>query len=129
MKYRSLPSFARPLLVLVALVAGALAISACGGSSETTGSIDHRFEIPADASERMDRGEKIQLLPETLEVTVGDTMTIVNKDAEAQSLGPYFVGAGETITQRFKSVAVLEGDCAFTGDGTYKIVVNQRASD
>ncbi len=97
----------------------------CGGEGASEASaIDHRFEIPADASERLDRGEKVQLLPETLEVTVGDTMTIVNNDAEAQTFGPYFVGAGETITQRFKTATVLEGDCAFTGDGTYKIVVN-----
>ena len=65
------------------------------------------------------------VLPQTLAVNVGDTMTIVNNDSEAQSFGPYFVGAGETVTQIFKSATTLEGDCAFTVDGTYKIVISE----
>lgn len=115
-------SLCKRMFMVLSLVVAGLSLVACG---EESAQVDHSFEIPADATERLNRGERVTVLPQTLAVNVGDTMTIVNNDSEAQSFGPYFVGAGETVTQIFKSATTLEGDCAFTVDGTYKIVISE----
>ena len=65
-------SLCKRMFMVLSLVVAGLSLVACG---EESAQVDHRFEIPADATERLNRGERVTVLPQTLAVNVGDTMT------------------------------------------------------
>jgi len=106
-------------------VAGALTLVACGGggsdpASEVIGSIDeatYEFVIPAGAGDALDAGTPLEILPAELEVRVGETIRIVNTDDRGHTVGPFFVGADETLTQRFSSPGEFVGVCTVHPSG------------
>lgn len=110
------------LLVLAAVALVGLVGSGCG--SDTAAKVDHRFVIPKGAADRISGGESIVLMPPNLKVRVGDTITVVNNDTYDQDIGPYFVRAGETLRQTFKTAGVLQGECLFASGGVFKITVS-----
>jgi plastocyanin len=120
---------ARPLLHLAAallLVAGA-----CGGEggfgTSTAGpdtAADLSYVIPAGAGAALDAGEPLEVLPPRLEVSVGDVIEIENEDDRGHLVGPFFVGAGETLRQRFASPGEFVGECTVHPSG--QIVVEVR---
>ncbi len=119
----------RVLLVAVAVL---LALGACGGDSDesfglddaATGDVpDHAFVIPAGAGEAFDRGEPLEILPADLDVRVGDVLEIVNVDDRGHLIGPVFVGAGETLRQRFASAGEFIGICTVHPSGEITVTV------
>jgi hypothetical protein len=82
-----------------------------------------RYEIPAGAGEAIDRGERLEILPQRLEVHVGDVIEIVNHDDRGHLIGPFFVGAGATVRQRFATRGEYRGTCSVHPSGTIVIVV------
>ena len=119
-------------LVAVVAVAVGFAISTNGGdtsdridvssaSDETT--FDHDFIIPAGTADRIAAGEAIEIVPAELVVEVGESVRIVNEDSEDHVVGVFFVAAGETLTQRFNNVAVLEGECSVHPSGAFTLRV------
>jgi len=123
------------LLVLVpAVLVGAYLVGARSGDDRPSSGIDitraddaadfdHDFLIPAGTAERIEGGESIEIVPAELIVTVGDTLRIVNDDTEDHVVGVFFVAAGETLTQRFNSPAVLEGECSVHPSGAFTLRV------
>lgn len=87
----------------------------------------HDFVIPAGTGDRIDAGEQIEIVPAELVVEVGDAVRIVNSDDRDHVVGVFFVAAGETLTQRFNSVAVLEGDCSVHPSGSFTLRVVEAA--
>ena len=117
-----------PLLLVLALVA-----VACGGDDRqgalvepdpTADSYDYDYEIPLGTGERFDNGELIEIIPATLEVNVGEVLRIVNDDDRDHLIGPFFVGAGETLVQRFASPGEFEGLCTVHPSGEFVLKVN-----
>jgi plastocyanin len=121
---------ARRLLVVLAAVA---ALVGCGGDADEGSfglddatadeSPDHAFVIPAGAGEAFDRGEPLEILPADLEVRVGEILQIVNEDDRGHLIGPFFVGAGETLRQRFASPGEFIGICTVHPSGEITVTV------
>jgi plastocyanin len=105
------------LLVSVLMFGGALA--ACGSDASQPGTeavsdtdaATFEYVIPAGAGEALDAGTPLEILPAELEVDVGDTIRIENQDDRGHTVGPFFVGANETLTQRFSTPGEFEGVC------------------
>ncbi|MCJ7725275.1 MAG: hypothetical protein MUP76_02635 [Acidimicrobiia bacterium] len=86
---------------------------------------DHSFTIPAGAGEAFDRGEPLEILPGELRVSVGEVIEIVNRDDRGHLVGPFFVGAGETLRQRFASPGEFVGICTVHPSGELVLVVRE----
>ena len=82
------------------------------------------YVIPVGAGEALDAGTPLEILPAELEVDVGDTIRIENQDDRGHTVGPFFVGANETLTQRFSTPGEFEGVCTVHPSGQLVLVVN-----
>lgn len=85
----------------------------------------HSFVVPAGTAERLAKGEKIEIVPRTLDVKVGDTMIIKNEDSKTHTVGPVVVRAGETAEQNFTRTGVVEGECTVHPDDKFTIRISE----
>ena len=123
----------RGALVRAAVALGfGLALVACGSDDaaepategiESAEAATYEYVIPAGAGEALDAGTPLEILPAELEVRVGETIRIVNEDDRGHSVGPFFVGANETVTQRFSSPGEFVGVCTVHPSGELVLVV------
>lgn len=117
---------------LAAVAAAAVLVGpACSGGSDTievddaaAAAADYSFSIPPGAGEAYDRGEPLEVLPATLDVRVGEVIEIVNDDDRGHLIGPFFVGAGETLRQRFRSPGTYVGVCTVHPSGELSLKVS-----
>ena len=84
---------------------------------------DISFVVPPGTGARLDRGERVEILPARIEARVGQVIRLVNRDSRGYLLGPFYVGARETLTQRFTSPGTFEGACAVHPSGQIVLVV------
>ena len=119
-----------------AVLVGALSLSACSGSdgstngpgltpTEADGAATYEFTIPLGAGEALDAGTPLEVLPGELNTTVGETIRIVNDDDRGHNVGPWFVGANETLNQEFTSAGVFEGVCTVHPSGELILNVDE----
>ncbi|MDJ0769057.1 MAG: hypothetical protein QNJ12_09695 [Ilumatobacter sp.] len=92
-------------------------------SAADEASYEHDYVIPLGTADRMANGEPVQIVPAELTVRVGDAIRIVNDDSEDHVVGVFFVASGETLTQRFNSAGVLEGECSVHESGSFTLRV------
>lgn len=122
------------LLVPVIVVGGLLLGRSMDGSEPASDGIQvesaddatdfaHDYLIPPGTSSRIASGADVEIVPAELVVKVGEAIRIVNNDTEDHIVGVFFVAAGETLTQRFNSVAVLEGECSVHPSGAFTLRV------
>lgn len=90
---------------------------------DDVGEFDHEFVIPLGTADIIASGEDVEIVPRELVVDVGDSIRIVNEDDRGHSVGVFYVGAGETLTQRFDSPGVLEGLCDVHPSGSFTLRV------
>jgi plastocyanin len=118
----------------IAMFAVALMLSACGsngGSDPATQAMNdseaatYEYVIPAGAGEALDAGTPLEILPAELEVRVGESIRIVNEDDRGHSVGPFFVGANEILTQQFSSPGEFEGVCTVHPSGQFVLIVRE----
>ncbi len=117
------------ILVLSALVL----LSACGADRDgalviddaSAGPADYAYLIPAGTGDRIRAGDDVEILPNNLEVRVGEKIRIVNEDAEGHFVGIFYVGPGETVTQRFASAGEFAGLCTIHPSGTLTLRVTE----
>ncbi|MCB2223999.1 MAG: hypothetical protein KQH83_07465 [Actinobacteria bacterium] len=114
----------RPLPLAVAAAAVMLAAAACSTAPEgldvedaAATAADYSYTIPPGAGEAYDRGEPLDILPAELRARVGEVIEIVNQDDRGHLVGPFFVGAGETLRQRFASPGEFIGVCTVHPSG------------
>ena len=86
---------------------------------------DLSYVIPAGTGARLDRGVKVSLIPGRVVARVGQVIRIVNHDDRGYLLGPFYVGARETLSQRFTSAGVFKGMCPVHPDGRIELVVRE----
>ena len=130
---RRLPSPLRRILVVVAIAGIGLGAAACGDDGgdraleveavDPDVPADHDFLIPAGAGERIDAGEELDIFPPTLEAHVGETIRIVNQDDRGHLIGPFYVAADSTLTQRFASAGRFIGTCSVHPSGDFVLEV------
>ena len=110
----------------IALLLGlGLVLTACSSAEEgglfvddgSSGVADYQYTIPLGAGEALDAGEPLEILPAELEVKVGEVIEIVNEDERGHLVGPFFVGKGETLRQRFSSPGQFTGQCTVHPSG------------
>ncbi len=88
------------------------------------GRVTHEYLIPAGTAAHIASGEPVDIVPERLHVTVGDTIRIRNDDRQAASVGIFYVGAHQSITMRFTEPGQLEGTCDIHPSGRFTIEVD-----
>lgn len=126
--------FALIILVPVVVIGGFLLGRAGSDDSGSTngiqvadaddaGSYEHDYLIPPGTAGRIAAGDPVEIVPAELVVQVGDAIRIVNNDTEDHVVGVFFVAAGETLTQRFRTEGVLEGDCSVHPSGAFTLRV------
>jgi len=114
-----------------ALVIVTMAAAACGGGE--TGPLvvadvdsvaaDYVYTIPAGTGAIFDSGGSVDILPAELIVHVGEVMRIINEDDRNHLIGPFYVGAGETLTQRFSTRGDFTGLCTVHPSGQFVLRV------
>lgn len=109
-----------------AVVVAVAALAACGGGDparpstevvDESASATFEYVIPAGAGEALDAGTPLEILPAQLDAKVGDTIRIENDDDRGHTVGPFFVGANETLTQRFSTPGEFVGVCTVHPSG------------
>lgn len=121
----------RRAAIVVALLA-VVAAACSGGRSgpllvpdpEAT-SVDYDYYIPFGTGAKFDAGEVVNILPAELDVHVGEVLRIVNDDERDHIVGPFFVGAGETLVQRFSSPGDFTGLCTVHPSGQFVLEVSE----
>jgi plastocyanin len=86
---------------------------------------DYVYVIPEGTAARIASGEPIAILPAELDVRVGETISIVNEDVEGHFVGIFYVGAGETVSQRFASPGEYVGQCSVHPSGLLTLRVDE----
>ena len=116
---------------LVALLAIALLVAGCGSSESdplfrddgSDAAPDYSYTIPAGTGEAIDRGDSVDILPQELIVQVGEVLELINLDSRGHLVGPFFVGRGETLRQRFNATGTFIGECSVHDSGEIVLTV------
>lgn len=77
---------------------------------------DYEVVIPPGTAALAAGGQNVEFFPEGFTMKVGETLRIRNIDNASATLGPFVIGPGETLTQRFTQAGEIEGYCSFTED-------------
>lgn len=85
----------------------------------------YEYLVPAGTGDALDRGEVVEILPPELEAKVGEVIRIINEDDRGHVVGPFYVGAGETLVQRFASPGVFQGNCTVHPSGQFELRVTR----
>lgn len=113
----------------VALLAAA-ALSGCGGDERPAAGREGRtivIDVPRGTAARLDRGERVRVVPLRLETRVGDRLVLANRDTRAHTIGPFLVSPGQRMTTRLSRPGRYTGDCTVhAGSRPMTIVVRPR---
>lgn len=83
------------------------------------------FVVPPGTQARLTLGETVTIMPAEISLRVGDTLRIRNDDTSDQSVGPYFVAAGETVEITYGQPGRYEGYCPLSEGSTYVIEITR----
>ncbi len=115
-------------IVAIGVAVIVILLTGCGGriSSESEGPEQPTFDfvIPAGSGDRIDDGQPLEILPAELVAELDETIQIVNEDDRAHQVGPWFVGPGETLRQRFNVAGVFTGSCSVHPSGGFTVTVS-----
>ena len=81
--------------------------------------------VPFGTGNRLDGGEVIEIMPQTLQVKVGESIRINNDDIRDFMIGPFFVAGGQTLAMRFTHPGRLSGICLVNPEGEFVIEVTE----
>lgn len=90
--------------------------------SEST-DYDYDYEIPEGTGVALDSGEDVEIVPQELDVKVGERIRIVNRDDRGAAVGIFWVPAGRTVAMEFTSAGTLTGACDVHPSGEFTINV------
>lgn len=124
----------RQFLAVLVGAAMTLAVTACG--QERSGAVQaspigpddtatYEYKVPFGTGNRLDAGEVIDVMPQTLNVKVGESIRIINDDVRDYMIGPFFVTAGQTLAMRFTQPGKLTGVCLVNPGGEFTINVSK----
>ena len=113
----------------VASWAAAVAASAVVGWAAfaplSVASRDEPFEIPKGTWARRMAGNKVEILPSRVDLTLGlnDTLLLRNLDDVPQQFGPVLVMPGQSFRLPFERASTYSFDCTAHASGQMTIVV------
>jgi plastocyanin len=112
----------------LALVLAVVAYVVAGGSTGSSTAAEdapssYGVVIPSGTGKRIASGFHLYLIPEDLQLHVGDTLVVVNDDTQVHEVGPFFVRPGETMRHTFTEPGKYIGACTFHPAGEVSIEV------
>ncbi|HVJ03030.1 MAG TPA: hypothetical protein VM662_12665 [Sphingomonas sp.] len=104
-------------------VLGALGWAALAPIEAT--SHEELFEIPRGTSARRLAGEKIEILPQTIRLTLGlnDVLVFRNSDSAPHIFGPTLIMPGQSFRLPFAQASTYSFQCTAHADGHLDIIV------
>lgn len=124
---------ARRTLQATVILGLCAALLAAGCSSESPdvmvlpadgeGSYEYDYVIPAGTGLELDRGNEVEIVPQELDVEVGERIRIANDDDRGTSVGIFWVPAESTVAMEFTSPGELSGECDVHPSGEFTINV------
>jgi hypothetical protein len=81
--------------------------------------------IPAGTADLVRAGEAPPNIPKDMRFVVGDTLTVVNQDSESHQLGPLWIPAGSSASQKLESEENLVVECSFQAGSYMGITVQE----
>lgn len=86
---------------------------------------DELFEIPKGTAARRLAGEKIEILPQTIHLTLGlnDTLVFRNADTAPHIFGPTLIMPGQSFRLPFAQPSTYSFQCTAHANGQLNIVV------
>lgn len=111
------------LSLLFALIAGAVLWASL--APIRTASRDKLFEIPKGTWERRMAGDKVEILPSKVRLTLGvrDVLLLRNSDTVPQIFGPVLIMPGQDFRLPFETVSENQFDCSAHLSGQMTVVV------
>jgi hypothetical protein len=121
------PGRRRLAIVLSVLVAG-LGVGGIGWAAYApieVSSHDQLFEIPRGTWARRMHGEKIEILPHTIRLTLGlnDVLLLRNKDDVPHIFGPTLIMPGQSFSLPFAQASTYTFVCTAHANGQLNIIV------
>ena len=113
-------------LTLLVLVAGVGATLAWAGSTPVaSASRDAIFEIPKGTWARRMSGDKVEILPDHIRLTLGvrDILVLRNRDDVPQIFGPTLMMPGQSFRLPFEQAAEYQFACTAHASGQMTIIV------
>lgn len=83
----------------------------------------YEYVVPYGTSVRIDQGQVVDIMPLQLDVKVGQSIRIWNKDGRDYMIGPFYVAAGQQLAMRFTQPGKLSGVCTMNPEGEFIINV------
>lgn len=112
-------------LVLLATACGSDDLGPMLADDDSAASADYSYTIPAGSGEAIDRGEALDILPGELDAEVGELFELINLDDRGHLVGPFYVGKGETLRQRFNAPGTFIGACSVHPSGEIVLTVTE----
>ena len=81
------------------------------------------YTIPAGTGARLAAGEKVDIMPTTIRLKVGEHLVIHNQDSRSYVVGPIAVRPLETVDHRFDAPGTFVGECALGSTDQLTVVV------
>lgn len=118
------PQSWKPVFVLLSL----LSIGAVGWAALApipAGSRDQLFEIPRGTSARRMAGEQVEILPQTIRLTLGvkDVLVLRNSDNVPHIFGPTLIMPGQSFSLPFAAASTYSFQCTAHADGQLSVIV------
>ena len=114
------------------LVAAALSLLLIGGlgwaalAPVEAASNEELFVIPSGTSARRMAGEKIEILPQTIRLTLGlnDVLVLRNADSVPHIFGPTLIMPGQSFSLPFATASTYSFQCTAHADGQLNVIVD-----
>jgi hypothetical protein len=117
----------RTTLLAICAAGVASSVAWAGFAPLTSPSRDHVFEIPKGTWARRMAGNKIEILPSRIHLTLGlqDVLVLRNRDDVPQTFGPMLIMPGQTFRLPFERSAEYQFACTAHASGQMAIVVEE----
>ena len=115
-------------LAIVAVLLASLAWASFGPIA--TGSREALFEIPKGTFARRMAGDKVEILPAEIRLTLGvsDVLLLRNLDDVPQTFGPVLIMPGQSFRLPFEVAATYSFACTAHASGKMSVVVDPAPS-
>lgn len=112
--------------LLAALALGVLPWAAL--VSPAAGTREALFEIPKGTFARRMAGDKIEILPDTIRLTLGirDVLLLRNLDDVPQVFGPTLIMPGQSFSLPFETASTYSFACTAHASGQMRVIVEPR---
>lgn len=113
---------------VVAAAAGLILLACTGWAAfapVAAGSREQVFEIPAGTHARRMGGNQVEILPRTIELTLGvkDILVFRNSDTAPHIFGPTLIMPGQSFRLPFAAASTYSFQCTAHADGQLSVIV------